>query len=210
MNGNVKNYRVSAPMALIAAILLCVLGHAASAGAQTEVRRQFEAGEYQPVIDAAGPEAEPSVLYLAALSHQKGGAVDQAVATAQRLASLPEDNAWHFVGESLVHLLGEQLDPAAAAARRAVDAPGAPPEAHYQLGLVLARQQQFREAAAAFDHVSEIDPANAYAYYYAGLMHQRAKRTDLMAVRFERFLKLAPSAPERPEVQQIMRTVRGR
>jgi hypothetical protein len=29
-------------------------------------------------------------------------------------------------------------------------------------------------------------------------------------VRFERFLKLAPDAPERAEVQQIMRTVRGR
>jgi hypothetical protein len=31
-----------------------------------------------------------------------------------------------------------------------------------------------------------------------------------MAIHFDRFLKLAPDAPERPEVMSIMRTVRGR
>jgi hypothetical protein len=41
-------------------------------------------------------------------------------------------------------------------------------------------------------------------------MHYRANRPDLMASRFETFLKLAPDAPERAEVTQIMRTVRGR
>jgi hypothetical protein len=49
----------------------------------------------------------------------------------------------------------------------------------------------------------------AYAHYYAGLMHYRAKQPDRMAIRFERFLQLAPDAPERPEVLQIMRTIRG-
>jgi hypothetical protein len=42
------------------------------------------------------------------------------------------------------------------------------------------------------------------------MMHYRANRHDLMAIRFEQFLKLAPEAPERPEVQSIMRTLRGR
>ena len=41
-------------------------------------------------------------------------------------------------------------------------------------------------------------------------MHYRANRPDRMAIHFEQFLKLAPEAPERPEVLQIMRTVRGR
>jgi hypothetical protein len=41
-------------------------------------------------------------------------------------------------------------------------------------------------------------------------MHYRAKRPDRMANHFEQFLKLAPEAPERPEVIQIMRTVRGK
>lgn len=191
-------------------MLAFVFTVASAASAQMEVRKQFESGQYQQVIEAAGGDAAPPVLYLAALSHQKAGAVDQAVGVARRLAEMPEDQSWHFVGESLVRLLEDQTDPALEAARRAVEMPGAPPEAHYQLGLVHARRQEWREAAESFDRVSEADPTNAYAYYYGGLMHYRANRTDLMAVRFERFLKLAPEAPERPEVLQIMRTMRGR
>jgi hypothetical protein len=41
-------------------------------------------------------------------------------------------------------------------------------------------------------------------------MEYRANHPDRMANHFEQFLKLAPDAPERPEVTQIMRTVRGR
>ena len=193
-----------------AGVFVLVLWFAASAAAQMEIRKQFESGQYQQVIDAAGGDAEPPVLYIAALSHQKAGAVDQAVGVARRLAELPADGAWHFVGVSLASLLEDQTDPALEAARRAVEMPGAPPEANYQLGLVHARRQEWREAAESFDKVSAADPTNAYAYYYGGLMHYRANRTDLMAVRFERFLKLAPEAPERPEVLQIMRTMRGR
>jgi tetratricopeptide (TPR) repeat protein len=191
-------------------VVAVLLGFSATASAQMEIRKQFESGHYQQVIEAAGGDAQPSVLYIAALSHQKAGAVDQAVAVARRLAELPEDQAWHFVGESLARLLEDQTDPALESARRAVEMPGAPPEASYQLGLVHARRQEWREAAESFDRVTAADPTNAYAYYYGGLMHYRANRTDLMAVRFERFLKLAPEAPERPEVLQIMRTMRGR
>lgn len=187
-----------------------VLVTAAQADAQNQVRKMFESGQYQQVIEAAGADAEPAVVYMAALSQQKAGAGDQAVAAARRLGELPEDNAWHFVGQSLAQLLEDQVDAAADSARRAVDSPGAPTEAHYQLGLVQARRQEWREAAESFDRVIDADPSNAYAYYYAGLMHYRGNRTDLMAVRFERFLKLAPEAPERPEVMQIMRTIRGR
>lgn len=187
-----------------------VLGIAAVASAQTEIRKQFESGQYQQVVEAAAGDAEPAVLYIAALSHQKAGAADQAAGVARRLAELPDDRAWHFVGESLLRLLEDQTDPALESARRAVEMPDAPPEAHYQLGLVQARRQEWREAAESFDRVTAADPTNAYAYYYGGLMHYRANRTDLMAVRFERFLKLAPEAPERPEVLQIMRTMRGR
>ena len=192
------------------AVLALLFAFAALSGAEAQIRKMFESGQYQQVIEAAGPEAEPSVLYMAALSHQKAGSVEQAVATGRRLAELPEDQSWHFIGQSLVQLLEDQVDAARESAQRAAEAPDAPVEARYQLGLVLARQQAWREAAESFDRVTAADPSNAYAYYYGGLMHYRASRTDLMAVRFERFLKLAPEAPERPEVLQIMRTIRGR
>ena len=48
-----------------------------------------------------------------------------------------------------------------------------------------------------------------YAYDYAGMSYRELSRIDLMAIRFERFLELAPEAPERTRIQAMMRTVRG-
>jgi tetratricopeptide (TPR) repeat protein len=175
-----------------------------------EVRKQFEAGHYQQVVEAAAPEAPPAVLYTVAQSHHKLGAPDQAIEVYRRLAELPEGDAWRFIGQSGQQLLEDQIDAAAESAQRAVDTNGELPEAHFQLGLVRAKQQNWRAAAAAFDRAVELDPSLAYGHYYGGLMYYRAKQPDRMAVNFERFLKLAPEAPERPEVMQIMRTVRGR
>lgn len=199
--------RINPLHAVVVVVLLAV-----PAGAQEprEIRQLFEAGQFDQVVAAADGGAAPSVVYLAALSQQKLGAPDRALDFARRLTELPEDSAWRFIGESVVDLLEGRIDPALAAARRGVELDGRLVEAQLQLGLVLARQEAWKEAAAAFDRAAELDPSYAYAYYYAGLMHYRGGRPDLMANRFERFLKLAPDAPERPEVLQTMRAIRGR
>ena len=174
-----------------------------------EVRRLFEAGQYQLVIQSADA-GSPEALYTAAQSHQKLGSAEEAHSTYARLAERAEDDPWHFIGVSGQQLLDGNTDAALASAQQAVQKAGDVAEAHYQLGLVLAKRQDWRAAADAFDRAAQINPANAYAYYYGGLMEYRASRPDRMANHFERFLKLAPEAPERPEVLQIMTTVRGR
>ena len=176
----------------------------------SQVQKLFEAGEYQRVVDAAHPDADPAVLYTAAQSHQKLGENDQALSTYGALASRDEGDVWHFIGLSAQQLMQDDTDGAVASARQAVEMNGGMAEAHYQLGLVLAKRQEWQAAATEFDRVTEINPSNAYAHYYGGLMHYRANRPDRMANHFEQFLKLAPEAPERPEVTQIMKTVRGR
>jgi tetratricopeptide (TPR) repeat protein len=195
---------------LFALALAGCLSTSAFAQDPGEVRKMFEAGQYQQVVEATTPEAPPPVLYTAAQSHHKLGATDQAIGIYRRLAELPEGDPWRFIGLSGQQLLEDQLDAATESAQQAINVNGDLPEAHFQLGLVQAKRQQWREAAAAFDRAIEIDPGMAYGHYYGGLMHYRAKQPDRMAVRFEHFLKLAPQAPERPEVMQIMRTVRGR
>jgi len=176
----------------------------------SQVQKLFEAGEYQRVVDAAQPDGDPAVLYTAAQSHQKLGENDQALQTYGALASRDEGDVWHFIGLSAQQLMQDDTEGAVASARQAVAMNGGTAEAHYQLGLVLAKRQEWQAAATEFDRVTEINPSNAYAHYYGGLMHYRASRPDRMANHFEQFLKLAPDAPERPEVTQIMKTVRGR
>jgi len=189
---------------------LFLVPSAAFAQDAAAVQRLFEAGRYQQVVEAAQPDAPPAVLFTAAQSQLKLGASDQAREVYRILADRPEQDAWHFIGVSGQQLVDDQVDAAAKSAERAVAIDGGLPEAHYQLGLVLAKKQDWRNAAAEFDRVTELNPSHAYAHYYGGLMHYRASRPDRMAIHFEQFLKLAPDAPERPEVLQIMKTVRGR
>lgn len=177
---------------------------------RAEVQKLFEAGQYQQVVDATRGGDDPAVLYTAAQSHQKLGAVDQAVELYGRLADRSENDPWRLIGSSARQLAQNDADGALQSANQAVASAPDLAEAHYQLGLVLAKLQRWREASAAFDRAAELNPSMAYAHYYGGLMHYRANRPDRMANHFEQFLKLAPEAPERPEVTQIMRTVRGR
>ena len=176
-----------------------------------QVRSLFEAGRYQEVIDtSAAPAAPPEAVYMAAQSYQKIGNNEAAAAAYSRLAELPEGGSWRLIGLSGQSLIGNQNDEARSFAQQAVDAAPSLPEAHYQLGLVLARVQNWAGAAEAFGRAAELNPGMAYAHYYSGLAYSRVNRADRMAIHFEQFLNLAPGAPERPEVTQIMRTVRGR
>ncbi len=193
------------------AVVFALLTVPAFAQDASRVRKMLEAGQYQQVVDtSASPEASPEVVYMAAQGAQKLGNGDLAAQSYSRLASLPEGNPWRLIGLSGQGLLTNDINQARDFAAQAVQAAGNLPEAYYQLGLVLARAQDWAGAADAFDHATQLNPAMAQAHYYGGLSYYRANRVDRMAIHFEQFLKLAPDAPERPEVVQIMRTVRGK
>ncbi len=176
----------------------------------TRIQKMFEAGRFQQVVESVSSDSAPEALYTLAQSHQRLNANDQAIGIYQQLAMRGDEDAWTFVGRSGQQLLEGDADGALDSARHAVEMNGDLAEAHFQLGLVLAARQDWTQAAPEFDRVTELNPAAAYAHYYGGLMHYRAGRPDRMANHFEQFLKIAPDAPERPEVTQIMRTVRGR
>ena len=181
-----------------------------------EIRKLYEAGKYQQVIDAVAaltqPQPPPPVIYIAGLAHEK---LQQPVRANQRFAQLsanrPETNAWVFVGRSATSLnqTPKRVDESIAAARRAIELEAQNPHAHYQLGLALSNKRDYAGASQAFARVTELDPANAYAHYYAGLSFYQVRRIDQVAKHFEAFLRLAPEAPERGQVASIMRTIRG-
>jgi tetratricopeptide (TPR) repeat protein len=199
------------PMRKLLIVLFAVfvpIAALAQSPAELQARQLFEAGRYPDVIALGGPMAEPSVVYLAGRSQQRTGAAPAAAATFQRLADRPETDAWHFIGMSARQLIDGALDPALASAQQAVVLADTLATAHFQLGLVQAARQAWPEAAGAFDRAVERDPRMAYAHYFGALMYSRAGQPAQMAVRLEQFLRLAPEAPERPEVAQLMRTTR--
>jgi tetratricopeptide (TPR) repeat protein len=180
------------------------------AGQAADVRQQFNAGRYQDVVRAAeGAGGDSRLQFLAAQSYTKLNDNDGARRVYARLAG-SGDPTWSAIGRSGEQAVSNQLDAALDSANQAVGAGGAVPEAHFQRGLVLMARKDYGEAGSAFTKASQLDPNFAQAYYNAGLAYYRAKRIDLMTSNFEAFVKLAPDAPERPELESILRTVRGR
>jgi tetratricopeptide (TPR) repeat protein len=114
---------------------------------------------------------------------------------------------WGVVAQLALALLAD--DPAALeAARAAAGAFPADPYVQFEAGLASARRDDFAAAAQAFDRCADARPRFAYAYYHAALAYARLDRNDLAVVRLETFQRLAPQAPERPEVEALLRTVR--
>jgi cytochrome c-type biogenesis protein CcmH/NrfG len=183
-----------------------------------DVRKLFEAGKYGEVMEAVSSHpdslADPRVRYLVARVAQKQNDTDKARAAYAVLAGRGEDDPWRYIGQSANSLLDAASEGAKeralAASAKAVELGPDVPEAQFQLGLAASYNNDFARAAAAFSKTGTLDPTDAYAQYYAGISYYKAKRVDLMAASFERFLKMAPQAPERGEVESIMRTIRRR
>ena len=182
----------------------------APAAQDASPQKLFESGKYQEAIDTVKKrsDASPEDVYVRALAHRKLNQNDDAKEAFRALAG--RDGAWKEIGNSGTAMIEGNMDNAAAAARKAVDADGNSSEARFQLGLVESARNNQQQAADAFAKAAELNPQMAYAHYEAGMAFYKAKKVDRMAVYFENFLKLAPNAPERPAVQSIMKTIRGR
>jgi tetratricopeptide (TPR) repeat protein len=184
----------------------------ASAQSLADVRKLYDAGQYQQAVTAAqaAGDAEPRILYLLAQSQQKLGHRDEARQLYSQLAARPDGDPWNDIGRSAVAQLASDAGGALEAANQAAEHGGNLAESHYQRGVALSGRQDWAEAAAAFEKATELDPSWADAHYYAGLAYSKVRRIDLMATHFNTFLRLAPQSPSRAEVQSIMRTLGGR
>jgi len=182
-----------------------------SAQGLADVRKLYDAGQYQQAVTAAAAAADsdPRVLYLLAQSQQKLGHRDEARDRYSQLAARPDD-PWKDVGRSAVAQLANDMGGALDAANQAAERGPDVAEAQYQRGVALSGKQDWPNAAAAFEKATELDPQWADAHYYAGLAYSKVRRIEQMANHFNTFLRLAPQSPQRAEVQSIMRTLGGR
>lgn len=197
------------PRSAFLAIAVATLVFAAAArGQQASVQTLLERGALNEAVQRAESDGRnPESAYLAAQALTK---MDNNDAARAKYSSLRETNAsdWEAIAESGEALIAGDLDGARANATRAVQANGENPYAHYQAGLVANRQNRFQDAAASFNRATELKPDLAYAHYYAGIASQRIKEIGQMTEHLERFLRLAPEAPERGTVTAILRTLR--
>jgi tetratricopeptide (TPR) repeat protein len=168
----------------------------------------FERGAYAEAVQSAAGNEDPVNAYMAGQAYLRMDRPQDARTEFARLAN-GGDEAWKAVGQSAIAVLDNNLDQAVAEGRRASEVGGGNGFAFYQLGQVHLRRNEFDAAAQVLDRAAELMPGFAYAHYYAGVAHQRERRFNPMAERFQVFLKLAPDAPERGQVQLALRALKG-
>ena len=190
-----------------------------------QIQSWYEAGEYQEIAERVEQITNPMGTYLLGSSYERLDRFAEARMAYQQLSARDESDPWASIGRAAAALVAdgeapppEAVEEAFTAAQQAVALVSGEPAvtgpvaaiAQYQLGLVHAFRGDNAGAAEAFEAAQENAPAFAYAYYYGGQAQSRLDRPDQMAISFERFLQLAPDAPEARRGQSLMRSVRGR
>jgi tetratricopeptide (TPR) repeat protein len=78
----------------------------------------------------------------------------------------------------------------------------------YQIGVTRALQESWPAALEQLNRALDMDSGLAYAYYYRGLVQNKLGHKDRLVNDMERFLAIAPSAPEADEAKAILRAVK--
>jgi tetratricopeptide (TPR) repeat protein len=196
-------------------VLMCAGLAAADSSQQPEPvaspSKLFEAGSYDLVtsqVQAKVESGEASLedVFWAGQSLVRLDRRGEAVEAFRRLDS-GDDETWVAIGRSAAALAENQRQAAIEQAVRATELGPDHFYANYQHGLVRMDAQQWALAAPAFERATQVDGNSAYAHYYAGMAYNRLKRLDRMLPHLTRFLELAPNAPERPAVQQVLKAL---
>lgn len=78
----------------------------------------------------------------------------------------------------------------------------------FQIGVARVFQEQWQPAMDQLNRAVEMDSGLAYAYFYRALAAERIGRKDLLVNDMERFLALAPNAPEADRAKAILRAAK--
>lgn len=141
------------------------------------------------------------------LHDKKTGDADAAFRRAADLArSASGKEAPYLLGIAQQRL--KQYDAALQSFDRARTADPGNPLISYQIGVTRLFQGQWAEAAKQLSEALGQDSGIAYAYYYRGLAHEKMSRKDLLVDDLERFLALAPSAPDADRARSILQAAK--
>lgn len=164
---------------------------------------------------AAAAPSDPRLplrLGEALLRAKKGSEADaefrRAVDLATRAASERPADAGAFLlkGMSLQRL--RRYDEAMEALGRARELDGGSAATLLEMGATRAFQQRWAEAVDLLGQSLAKEPGTAFGYYYRGLAQEKLGRKDLMVLDLDRFVKLAPAAPEADRARAILAAAR--
>jgi tetratricopeptide (TPR) repeat protein len=114
--------------------------------------------------------------------------------------------AWYYLGVAQLRL--KQYDDAFASLTRARDTGFDGALVLFQQGATRVLQGKWAEAAELLTRALEENSGIAYAYYYRGLAQDKLGKKDQLVLDMDRFLKLAPQAPEADRAQAVVKAAK--
>src|SRR5262245_25726250 len=205
------------PWATLVIVAACASGQGraaiarpATAPSASTIQALYESGEDREIVDRVKNRVPNDVTgsdrWFAAQSQLRLGLRNDAINDLAALSQTGGDPAVQVAAQLAIGRLTND-EATLGQARAAAAAYPASLFVQYELGLSYAVRGDFASAAPIFDACIAAAPTFAYAYYQSALAYQHLDRPDVMANRFDRFLRLAPNAPERPEVDSVLRAI---
>ena len=154
--------------------------------------------------------AEPAPVFYLGETHihaRNMGAANDAFAQAEARAramieTRPDDpEALYYLGAAQQRQ--RQFDDAVVTLEKARKADPSNAMVVYQLGATRAFQEKWKDAHDLLNETLKMDSGIAYAYYYRGLAAGKMGRKDLLINDLDRFLAMAPDAPESENAKKI-------
>lgn len=154
------------------------------------------------------PDDAASQVFLgeALLRAKRNGEADTAFRRAAELAQARGGDALYYQGIAQQRL--RQYDAAVETLERVRSQDSSNPLVPFQIGVTRAFQEQWTPAVEQLSRALEMNSGLAYAYYYRGLSYAKLNRKDLLVNDLERFLTLAPNAPEADQARVVLQTAR--
>ena len=184
-------------------------GVAAALGRVLDQEKNYgeAASRLRKASELAPSDPAPQVYLGEVYLHSKSGDADAAFRKAAELAQAQGGRSGdYYLGVAQQRL--RQYDEAVASLERARGADPGNALIPYQIGVTRAFQEQWQPALDNLNKALEMDSGLAYAYYYRGLAAEKLGRKDLLINDMERFVALAPNAPDAERAKAILRAAK--
>jgi len=156
--------------------------------------------------ELAPADPAPYVYLGEAYLHSKSGDADGAFRKAAELAQGGGRDADYYLGVAQQRL--RQYDQAIETLQKARASDPGNALIPYQIGVTRVFQERWSDGVDQLNKTLEMDSGIAYAYYYRGLAAAKLGRKDLLVNDMERFLALAPNAPEAEQAKAVLRAAK--
>ena len=145
---------------------------------------------------------------LIGLAYLKQNRVNEAEKEAQRAVELSQDSASAHVALARVAIARQNWNLASSSLAKASERDSGNSEIALYKGSLFLAKKEYKSAVDTLTPYVASNPDEPYGHYYLGLSHYGMKKPDKMVEQFQRFLELAPKAPEAARVESLLRSVR--